>query len=77
MLGKTGYIKSGYKLIFFIFTWKITFNSKCLSDVNILIKSDEIHLQYTFPIYVTTVEFWLFIKSQFTSDAQNALHLTF
>ena len=49
-----------------------TLKNKYLWLRNILLTTDKIQLQHTFPI---TVEFLLFIKSQFTTNAQNVLHL--
>ena len=40
----------------------------------ILLTADIIHLQYMFKIF-KTVEFLLFINLQFTTTAQNVLHL--
>jgi len=67
------------------FNLQITFYNKHLNQVNILLTTDTIHLQYKFQInncsvlivhqVTVSVQFLLFIKSQFTTDAQNILDL--
>jgi len=63
------------KWVVFEFHWKITFNNKCLSYV-ILCNTYNWHNRFTLnvPNFIN-VEFLLFLKSQFTINAQNIPHL--
>jgi hypothetical protein len=60
------------KWVVFEFDWRIKFSKPYLKLCNILRTTDVIHLQYTFPILQV---FFLFIKSQLTTESQNILHL--
>jgi len=59
--------------VFFKFNFKVTFNNKYIYVVILYLQMTQ-HVAILIPRLIT-VEFLLFIKSQFTTDAQNFLHL--